>query len=192
MQRFSGATTSPAETGVDPECAEDIKVSITGYVRWPESVPTLVPPLSAARYMPDRHRLTSRKLDLDLTGEPLVAVPAHALPIEYMEGPYRYRGTLRGKPVTGFAFYERSIAMYRSWELVDVLAAAVANLKASAGQLPSMVAHARTLIVAGREQEALEYLGDALRPVVDTLPAGAGSEVAVILADLAGALSATA
>ena len=74
--------------------------------------------------MPDRHRLTSRKLDLDLTGEPLVPAPAHGLPLEYMEGPYRYHGTLRGEPVSGFAFYERSLALYRDWELDDVLAAA--------------------------------------------------------------------
>jgi hypothetical protein len=57
-------------------------------------------------------------------GEPLVAAPAHALPIEYMEGPYRYQGTLGGKPVSGFAFYERSLALYRDWELDDVLATA--------------------------------------------------------------------
>ena len=74
--------------------------------------------------MPDRHRLTSRKLDLDLTGEPLVPAPAHGLPLEYMEGPYRYHGTLRGEPVSGFAFYERSLALYRDWELADVLDAA--------------------------------------------------------------------
>jgi hypothetical protein len=81
----------------------------------------LVPPPSAVRYMPDRHRLTSRKLDLDLSGEPLVPAPAHALPIEYMEGPYRYRGTMRGKSVSGFAFYERSLALYRDWELAEVM-----------------------------------------------------------------------
>ena len=74
--------------------------------------------------MPDRHRLTCRKLDLDLVGEPLVAAPAHALPLEYMEGPYWYCGTFRGEPVSGFAFYERSLALYRKWELADVLAAA--------------------------------------------------------------------
>jgi predicted secreted hydrolase len=119
---FSGATTSSGDA--DPEYADDIEVTVTSYVRWPESVSPLVRPLSAARYMPDRHRLTSRKLGLDLTGEPLVAAPAHALPIEYMEGPYRYQGTLRGKPVSGFAFYERSLALYRDWELVDVLEAA--------------------------------------------------------------------
>ena len=38
-----------------------------------------------------------------------------------MEGPYRYHGTLRGEPVSGFAFYERSLALYRDWELADVL-----------------------------------------------------------------------
>ncbi|MGH3674470.1 MAG: lipocalin-like domain-containing protein [Mycobacterium sp.] len=124
LQPFSGATTSSPDGGADPEYADDIEVTVTSYVRWPESVRTLVPPPAAARYMPDRHRLTSRKLDLDLTGEPLVAAPAHALPLEYMEGPYRYHGTLRGQPVSGFAFYERSLALYRDWELVDVLAAA--------------------------------------------------------------------
>jgi predicted secreted hydrolase len=118
LQPFSGITTS---SGDDAEYADDVEVEVFSYVRWPESVRTLVPPPSKARYMPDRHRLTSRKLDLDLTGEPLVAAPAHALPIEYMEGPYRYRGTLRGQPVSGFGFYERSLALYRDWELTEVL-----------------------------------------------------------------------
>ena len=122
LQPFSGATTSSGDS--DPEFADDIEVTVKSYVRWPESVRPLVRPPTAARYMPDRHRLTSRNLDLDLMGEPLVAAPAHALPIEYMEGPYRYHGTLRGKPVSGFAFYERSLALYRDWELDDVLAAA--------------------------------------------------------------------
>ena len=122
LQPFSGATTSSPDA--DPEYADDIEVTVASYVRWPESIRTLVPPPAAARYMPDRHRLTSHKLDLDLTGEPLVAAPAHGLPLEYMEGPYRYHGTLRGEPVSGFAFYERSLALYRDWELDDVLAAA--------------------------------------------------------------------
>jgi hypothetical protein len=38
-----------------------------------------------------------------------------------MEGPYRYQGTFRGEAVSGFAFYERSLALYRDWELADVL-----------------------------------------------------------------------
>ncbi|HEX3288817.1 MAG TPA: lipocalin-like domain-containing protein [Mycobacterium sp.] len=122
VQPFSGATTSSPDGGC--EYADDIEVTVTSYVRWPDSIRTLVPPPSKVRYMPDRHRLTSRKLDLDLTGEPLVPAPAHGLPLEYMEGPYHYQGTLRGKPVSGFAFYERSLALYRDWELADVLSAA--------------------------------------------------------------------
>ena len=58
----------------------------------------------------------------------------YALPIEYMEGPYRYRGTLRGEPVEGFGLYERSLALYRDWELVDVLAVAVGNLESPAAE----------------------------------------------------------
>lgn len=149
LQPFSGATTSSPDDSVEPEFAEDIEVTVDSYVRWPESVRTLVPPLRAARYLPDRHRLTSRKLGLDLTGEPLVPAPAHALPLEYMEGPYRYRGTLRGEPVSGFAFYERSLALYRDWELVDVLAAAVGEQAATP---------VRQLIDADRRPEAVDYL----------------------------------
>jgi predicted secreted hydrolase len=120
-QAFSGATTSSPDGA--PEYADDVEVTVSSYVQWPESVSPLIPPPAAVRYMPDRHRLTSRNLELDLTGEPLVAAPAHALPIEYMEGPYRYRGTMRGVPVSGFGFYERSLALYRDWELADVVAA---------------------------------------------------------------------
>jgi hypothetical protein len=120
LQPFTGATTSAANA--DPEYADDVEVIVDSYVRWPEWVRPLVPPLAAVRYMPDRHRLTSRKLGLKLTGEPLVPAPAHFLPIEYMEGPYRYRGTMRGAPVNGFGFYERSLALYRDWELAAVLA----------------------------------------------------------------------
>ena len=156
LQLFSGATTSPPVG--EPEFADDIEVDVTSYVRWPEEVRPLVPPLAAARYMPDRHRIRSRQLGLDLTGEPLVAAPAHALPIEYMEGPYRYQGTLAGKPVNGSAFYERSLALYRDWELVDVLATVI-----DVGEL-------RSLIREGRRDEAVEYLADVdVHPLVDDL-----------------------
>ena len=104
--------------------------------------------------MPDRHRLTSPKLDLDLTGEPLVPAPAHGLPLEYMEGPYHYRGTLRGEPVSGFAFYERSLALYRDWELLDVLASVVGE---------SRVATLRELVESGRRETRLSQLSGTRR-----------------------------
>ena len=122
--------------------------------------------------MPDRHRLRSAAMQLDLTGEPLVPAPAHGLPIEYMEGPYRYRGTLRGEPVSGFAFYERSLALYRDWELIDVLAAS--------GGESSLVEQVRTLVAAGRRAEARKLLEAIEQPdsrdVVDAL-------IAVLSAD---------
>ncbi|BCQ08400.1 hypothetical protein JMUB5695_01830 [Mycobacterium heckeshornense] len=120
LQPFSGVTVSYPDS--PPDCFEDVEVTVDTYVRWPDSVRPLIPPLSAVRYMPDRHRLSCAALQLDLTGEPLVAAPAHALPIEYMEGPYHYQGTLRGEAVSGFGFYERSLALYREWELNDVWA----------------------------------------------------------------------
>jgi hypothetical protein len=171
LQPFSGATTCSPEKGANPEFADDIEVSVDSYVRWPESVRTLVRPPAQARYMPDRHRLTSRKLDLDLTGEPLVPAPAHGLPLEYMEGPYHYRGTLRGEPVSGFAFYERSLALYRDWELVDVLASVVGE---------SRVATLRGLVEAGRRDEAVEILQNELLPT--------GAEIGGIVDDLVTAL----
>jgi predicted secreted hydrolase len=173
LQPFSGATTS--EPGAAPECVEDVEVSIAGYVRWPESIETLVPPPTAARWMPDRHRLRSRQLDLDLTGEPLVPAPAHGLPIDYMEGPYHYRGTLRGKPVSGFAFYERTLAMHRDWELVEVLATTLGE----DSPLTQAVIELRELIGDGRAQEALDVLEKSIRP-------GAASDdhVAQIVDDL--------
>ena len=150
LQPFSGVTASYPDPAMAPECAEDVEVTVSSYVQWPDAVRPLLPPLAPARFMPDRHRLRCAALQLDLTGEPLVAAPAHGLPIEYMEGPYRYSGTLRGEPVTGFAFYERSLALYRDWELVDVLAATLEDA--------SLVDQLRSLIASGRRPEARKLL----------------------------------
>ncbi|MGH3564354.1 MAG: secreted hydrolase, partial [Mycobacterium sp.] len=127
-------------------------------------------------------------LQLDLIADPLVAAPAHALPIEYMEGPYRYRGTLRGKPVSGFGLYERSLALYRDWELIDVLAAGVAELQTSAERLTTLVDRVRVLTVSGRRGEALQVLQTEVRPAVERMPAGRGAGVATVVDDLVTAL----
>ena len=84
--------------------------------------------------------------------------PAHGLPIEYMEGPYRYHGTMRGEPVSGFAFYERSLALYRDWELIDVLASAVENLSGADPELADAVDQLRPLIAAGNRPQARKSL----------------------------------
>ena len=154
VQPFSGATSCAPDGVAAPGCVEDVEVAVTSYVRWPQSVRPLLPPLSPTRFMPDRHRLSSAELQLELTGEPLVAVPAHALPIEYMEGPYRYSGTLQGKPVTGFGFYERSLALYRDWELIDVLATAVSELPTPGPELTGLADEIRPLVLASRRGDA--------------------------------------
>jgi predicted secreted hydrolase len=183
LQPFTGVTTSYPDPAMPPECAEDVEVTVSSYVRWPETVRPLVRPLASARYLPDRHRITCATLKLDLIGEPLVAAPAHGLPIEYMEGPYRYRGTLWGKPVTGFAFNERSLALYRDWELVEVLATTVANAEPPVPEVQAMVDQLVPLVAAGRRSEAVELLTGARRDQNDTL--------ATILDDLIAVLSET-
>jgi len=188
LQPFSGVTTSYPDSAFGPAqppaCAEDIEVTVSSYVRWPNTVRPLVRPPAPARYMPDRHRISCATMQLDLIGEPLVPAPAHGLPIEYMEGPYRYRGTLWGKPVTGFAFYERSLALYRDWELVEVLATIVAHVEPPAPDLQATVDQLVPLVAAGRHSEAVELL--------TRLPPVQNETLATILDDLIAVLSSPA
>jgi hypothetical protein len=174
-QPFSGATVSYPDPLKAPECAEDVEVTVSSYVRWPKSIRPLVRPPAADRFMPNLHRLRSAALELDLTGEPLVPAPAHGLPIEYMEGPYRYHGTMRGEPVSGFAFYERSLAMYRDWELIEVLDCTLAGRSDVVGQL-------RSLVAAGDRSKARQVLQDN----VTTFPAD-GQDVAEALIEVLSA-----
>ncbi|OSC22264.1 secreted hydrolase [Mycobacterium vulneris] len=183
LQPFTGITTSHPDPAIAPECAEDIEVTVSSYVRWPEAMRPLVRPLAPARYLPDRHRITCPTLQLDLIGEPLVAAPAHGLPIEYMEGPYRYRGTMWGKPVTGFAFNERSLALYRDWELVDVLSTTVASLAPPEPTLQTMVDQVVPLVAAGRRKDAVELLFRSAPVENDTLAKLLDDLIAVLSAD---------
>lgn len=183
---FTGATVAYAATDRDPECVEDIEVRTESYVRWPESVHQLMRPPALARYLPDRHTLTSKALGLEISAVPLVAAPAHALPVEYMEGPFLFEGTMGGEPVRGFGISERSLALYRDWELVDVLATCA--VYHGADDVAALVERLRPMVVDGRRAEALDYLGSTMRPAVESLATDTG-ELAQIPADLATALS---
>ena len=183
---FTGATVAYAEAGRNPECVEDIEVRTESYVRWPESVRQLMRPPVTARYLPDRHTLRSATLDLELSGVPLVAAPAHALPVEYMEGPFVFEGTMGGKPVRGFGISERSLALYRDWELVDVLAT-TARYRGAA-DLSDSVESLRQMIEDGRRAEALDFLTGTVRPAVASLATGS-AEMSQISDDLAAALA---
>jgi predicted secreted hydrolase len=183
---FTGATVAYAATDREPECVEDIEVRTESYVRWPEAVRQLMRPPVAARYMPDRHTLTSKALDLEISGVPLVAAPAHTLPVEYMEGPFFFEGTMRGKPVRGFGISERSLALYRDWELVEVLTTTAEFRGADA--LAAEVELLRPLVLDGRRAEALDHLMSTVRPAVESLLTDA-DELAQVVDDLVAALS---
>ena len=185
LQPFSGATVSYPDPSKAPECAEDVEVTVSAYVRWPNSIRPLVRPPAPDRFMPNLHRLRSAALELDLTGEPLVPAPAHGLPIEYMEGPYRYHGTMRGEPVSGFAFYERSLALYRDWELIDVLASTLVDRDDVLDQVRPLVAggnraEARKLLQDGRDELRAEHAH--CRDVIDALIEVLGQQTAERLA----------
>jgi hypothetical protein len=180
---FVGITTTYAD-GTPPECVEDLEVITTSYVRWPDEVRSLMRPPSKPRYMPERHIVRSAKLDLELTGEPLVHAPAHALPIEYLEGPYRYHGTMRGEPVTGVALYEATNAMYRDWELVDVLATQIVSAHAESEKLSSAIDEARSLIARRDNQKTLEFLDRQLRPLIVVLPDTVAADLLEVIGSL--------
>ena len=184
---FTGITASHAD-GTPPVCVEDLDVTTTSYVRWPDEIRSLMRPPSKPRYLPERHTLRSAELDLELTGEPLVPAPAHALPIEYLEGPYRYHGTMRGQPVTGVALYEATNAMYRDWELIDVLATQIAYSGAGSEALGSAVDRARSLIAGRDKPDALDYLDRQVRALLTALPDEVAGDLLEILDDLADAV----
>jgi len=64
--------------------------------------------------------------------------------------------------VSGFAFYERSLALYRDWELIDVLASAVENLSGADPQLAAAVDQVRPLVASGNRSQARKLLQSML------------------------------
>lgn len=189
LRPFTGATVTYSEPDRSPECVEDVEVDTTSYVRWPESVRQLMRHPVKVRYMPDRHRLRSAALELELVGEPLVAAPAHALPVEYMEGPFRFVGTMRGQPVSGFGISERSIALYRDWELIEVLAAAAENLEPRSDDLVAMIDDLRSVVTGGKSGEATDYLENTVLPHLSQLTVSQRDELSHVADALIAALS---
>ncbi len=144
-------------------------------------------PPSKARYLPDRHTLSSKELELELICEPLVHAPAHALPIEYLEGPCRYRGTMGGRPVTGFGIAEATNSMYRDWELVDVLATQVARQGSESENWEPAIEQLRSLVARSDTKEVLDYLDREIRPLLSVLPDDESGGLLEIFDDLANA-----
>jgi hypothetical protein len=90
-----------------------------------------------------------------------------------------------GRPVTGFGIAEATNAMYRDWELVDVLATQLARTDSYSETLESAIEELRSLIARRHTQEVLDYLERELRPLLNTLSDNESGELLEILDDLA-------
>jgi hypothetical protein len=165
------------------------------FVRNPEAGAAPYSP-EARKYFSDRYRLYVPSWSLDLVSEPLVAAPAHALPMAYWNGPTRLAGTLDGVPVSGFGFDERTYALFRDFELVDVLretlrrlpATALAACALDAAALADRAWEIDSFIADGDPQGAIRHLNSEVRPAIDTLAEPHRSYVLAIVDDAAGAL----
>ncbi len=98
----------------------------------------LMPPRSPILYYPDKHRMSSESLDLQLETEPLmVETPLLAFPIEYVHGPVLLTGTMNGTAIEGIGSFERTLSLYRDWELAKVLSDTITHLPMEAFVQPS-------------------------------------------------------
>ncbi|PMP88615.1 MAG: hypothetical protein C0183_00670 [Roseiflexus castenholzii] len=125
------------------------------------------------RYFLDAYRFHVPSLDLIVTSTPLAPAPAHRMPVDYLTGPTRLEGTMAGKPVTGYGFNERTLGLWRPWELCQALADSLRPL-VDEGKAPSTLVQAiddmHLAIDTKRTNEARRILDRQVRPTLDTLP----------------------
>ena len=188
---YTGATTYHPHNGA--AFVNDLVYEIQSYVRtYQHPVQPLVPPRAEVLYFPDRHRITSASLDLDLQVDPLTKeVPLLALPIEYVHGPVKLSGSLNGQPVQGTGSYERTLGLYRDFELVQVLSDSVTHLDDDEQVIADAlvtIAQVETFINNGQSDEAYALADDQLRTQLSRLTTPNDSDMLVILDDLLAVL----
>jgi predicted secreted hydrolase len=162
------------------------------FVRDPGHVRPSYPLTRSAKYFTDRYRLRVPAWDLDLSSEPLVPAPAHALPIEYWSGPTRVHGRMGGRAVQGFGFHERTLVFARDFELVDVLRGTLRHLpddafpptSPGARGLADLVWEVDAFLSHGGRAAARQHLRSRVRPWIEQLAEPHRSHVLQILADL--------
>jgi hypothetical protein len=129
---------------------------------------------SAIRYFFDAFRLRAPSLALDVEASPLVAAPAHHMPIDYFSGPIRIDGTMNGRAVTGLGFHERTLPLSSPRQLVIVLRDSVLHLPAAAvpdspltpQQLADPVWETMHFVQDGRYLAARSYIDETVRPAL--------------------------
>lgn len=188
---YGGATIYTPAGGA--RYVDDLVYENLSYVRT-ESHPVkpLMPARSDVLYFPNRHRLSSASLDLQLEAKPVVKAPLLAFPVEYMHGPVLLNGTLKGEPVNGIGSFEMTLHLYRDFELINVLYDSVKHLP-SAAILPTTtpiedilknISQIRNTVDSGGSSSARSTANGPLRDQLLTLAEPYRSDMLQIVADL--------
>lgn len=174
---FSGLTITDPDGRTS--FTDEYHVDILSYCRDEGYVTPLYAPVQRAfgarpdvRYFFDAYRLQVPALDLVITSMPLAHAPAHRMPVDYLSGPTRLEGTMGGRPVTGYGFNERTLALSRPWELQQALVDSLrhlASLERAPVALADRVAETGSLINGGQEREARTLLEREVRPALEAL-----------------------
>jgi hypothetical protein len=190
LYSFSGATTYHPDEGA--RYAGDMQYEYFNYVRIQDHpVQALLPNKAAALYFPAKHRLTSQLLELDIVATPLVKEPLLAFPIEYYHTPVRLQGTQHGKPVEGLGSFELTLAFYRDFELIEVLANSIRhypNGSPASPELTKAITDVSDAIQKGRPDSAKALADGNLRKQLQALPKPQQTEMNQILDDLIAAI----
>lgn len=191
---FCGATAATPDGRV--VATSELTVERLSFVRDPGTVRPRRRLTRGVQYLADRYRLHVPAWALEVVSEPLVATPAHALPVEYWNGPTQLHGTVGGRPVQGFGFHERTWVFARDFELVDVLRATVRHLPETAFptgspgplRLADEVWELDAFLSHGGRAAARAHLARRLRPHLADLAEPHRAHVLQIAADLMQAL----
>lgn len=191
---FSGATAATPDNRV--LATTEFEIERLSFVRDPQIVRSRYRLTRGAQYMTDRYRLRIPAWDLDVFSEPLVAAPAHALPIEYWSGPTRIQGIMDGRGVRGFGFHERTLVFARDFELVDVLRQSLRHLPPAAFraadcgplELSNRVWEVDGFLSHGDRRGARRHLETRVRPDLERLDESCRAHILQILTDLLAAL----
>ncbi len=195
-------------TGTDPAgrtmFVADAVTDVLTYVRDPGLIEPLLADAQRAagrrpeiRYFFDAFRLRSASLDLDVVSSPLVAAPAHQMPIDYFSGPTRVSGTMNGQAVSGFGFHERTLPLSSPRQLVLVLHDSILRLPEDAlgesplthEQLTDLAGETMRLVAGGRYLAARTHIEGTVLPALAVLAEDQGPHLLRIAEDLARRLS---
>jgi Predicted secreted hydrolase len=184
--------------------ADDLAVDILSYVRDPGLIEPLLADVqdlagrrSSNRYVFDAVRLRVPSLALDVVTTPLVAAPAHHMPVDYFSGPTRVTGTMAGTAVTGFGFHERTQLLSSPRQLVIVLRDSLLHLPDDAvaaspltqPQLGDLAWAVMDPVEHWRYLSAVRYIEQTVRPALIPIAPTHRPQLEQIAQDLVSRLS---